>query len=560
MLLGKYFGLVKKSTFFLILLLPIAAFVEISVSYLLQIITDSVSGHNSISYGVLVTIVVAYMIIDALLYFLSSYFEQTILNRIMAKLHMKLLDSLFRQRTGLGKDVQKTATNFYNDFTNTLDILRSDYLQGTINAYKQLCQFIIAMIISLLIQPVFSVIIVLLCLPALLVPFLQRKILKDNKKRVLGAGKQYTNSLQNAINGIRTIQIFSIQHQVRNIFRKDNDRLLTTQNKDQLKRKQVGGVSQLLDNILYLGTWVVGIYFVMKKSVTLGQLVSFSQLMIFIAEPIQSASGLLSDIVGGKEAAIKIQALTLAKHPKSGKKSFGKFRKIAYINTSFTDKAQVVLADINLELDKGKHYLIVGKSGSGKSSLINAPFSNAADQQGQITLNDENISSFRADSIFPEVGLLEQNSFVFNASIRHNLTLFTTEFSDEKLINILKEVGLNDYATPEGLDTVVTDSGTNLSGGEKKRLTLGRLLLRNCTFTFFDEPLSGLDPHTAQDIIKRIMASFKNKGWALVTHQYDERLFSGVDEIIFVSQARIVAKGNINDPKVQRHLALLGFQ
>ncbi|WP_125764857.1 ABC transporter transmembrane domain-containing protein [Companilactobacillus hulinensis] len=437
MLLKKYFRLAGVLTVVLLFLLPIASAIEISVSYLLQVITDTASGHINMAYGVLVAVVVGYIFTDALVFFGSSFLEQVVLNKIVSKIRLNMIQSLLYEKTGLGYNTQNVSTEYYNDFTNTLDVLHSDYLQGSINAYKQLCQFVIAMILSVMIQPVFSLIIVLLCLPALIVPILQRRVLKDNKNQVLQASESYTHGLQNIINGIRTIQIFSIQSLMKMVFQKKNVDLLHSQNKDQLKRKQVGGISQLLDNVLYLGTWVVGIYFVMNKSVTLGQLVAFSQLMIFIAEPIQSASGLLGDIVGGKQAAIKIDRLTTKNGDGKASLKLNRFQDLQYEQVSFSDDGRQVLRDINLNLEADKHYVIVGKSGSGKSSLINVPFSSNTAIDGDVLINRRPFKEYKSMSLNQHIGILEQQSYVFDETIKNNLSLFDENIDDSSLMKIL---------------------------------------------------------------------------------------------------------------------------
>lgn len=558
MLLRKYFKLAGRFSVVLVFLLPIAALIEISVSYLLQIITDSVSGHVNITYSVLVILVISYMFIDAIVFFCSSFLEQVVLNKIDSKIRLQLAQSLLQERTGLGFSTQTISTQYYNDFTNTLDVLHNDYLQGSINAYKQLCQFVIAMILSVMIQPIFSLIIVLLCLPALIVPLLQRRVLKDNKNQVLRASENYTHGLQNIINGIRTIQIFSIQPLMRIIFQNKNIKLLQSQNKDQLKRKQVGGISQLLDNVLYLGTWIVGIYFVMNKSVTLGQLVAFSQLMIFIAEPIQSASGLLGDIVGGKQAAKKIDFVVSKNDDDESALTLNHFEEIRYANMSFKDNNTSVLNNIDLSFQANKRYLVVGKSGSGKSSLINVPFSPNTTLKGNVFVNSKPLQSYESASVFQHVGLLEQRSYVFDETIKNNLSLFNSDVSSTQMINTLRRVGLIKYASDDGLNVRVDDQGNSLSGGERKRLTLGRILLKKYDFVFFDEPLTGLDPKTSQDVID-ILLQINNFGWAIVTHQYNESLFSSVDEIIVVSEGKIEGIGQLNDDHIQECLRQLNL-
>lgn len=552
MLLSKFFRMAKSKSILLLLLIPFASAIEISVSYLLQLITDIATGKGSLSYINLVFLVIFYIVIDALVYFGSSYLEQTTLNDILSAIKNKLLSAMFQQNTGVGHDMKKVTTDYYNDFTSTTDILRSDYLQGSINCYKQICQFLIAIVLSLMIKPALSFAIILLCLPGLFLPFYRQKTLKKNKHQLITISEKYTGRLQDITNGLRTIQLFNLQKTLTDIFSRQNSELLKSQNKDQLTRKQIGGISQLLDNFLYLGTWVIGIYFVLQKSITLGQLVAFSQLMIFISEPIQSASGLIGDVLGGKEAAQKINSKINFTTERINYLSLPKLKSLDYAKVYFKDHQKNILNNISLNFDSTKHYLLVGKSGSGKSTLINLPLGHTT-FEGEIFLNDHSLNHYNLADILNQINLLEQDSYLFNDSLKNNLTLYSKQFSDKELISTLNIVGLEKYASVTGLSS----HNNNFSGGEKRRITLGRLLLRNANFKILDEPLTGLDPKTAHDISK-ILTNL-HSGWITVTHQFDEQLFEQVDEIIILENGEVKVQGRLNDFGVHSWLKKLNL-
>lgn len=551
-MLFHFFKLTKSKSLLLLFLIPVASAVEISVSYLLQLITDTATGKSSLSYLNLVLLVLIYILVDALVYFLSAYLEQTTLNEILSITKNKLLSAMFLQKTGVGHDVKKITTDYYNDFTATTDILKSDYLQGSINCYKQVCQFIIAISLSLMIKPLLSFLIILLCLPGLLLPFYKQKNLKGNKHHLIAVSQKYTNYLQDFTNGLRTIQLFNLQTKLTHIFQQQNQKLLKSQNKDQLTRKQIGGVSQLLDDFLYLGTWVVGIYFVLQKSITLGQLVAFSQLMIFISQPIQSASGLIGDVIGGKEAATKITEQTKASTEKSQSLKLAKLKSLNYENASYAVSQKEILKNIQLNFDSDKHYLLVGKSGSGKSTLINLPVSQTS-FEGEILINNRPLYRYNLSEIVQNLSLLEQDSYLFSNSLKDNLSLYSNKISNQELLNVLKIVGLEKYASVDNL----ISQNNNFSGGEKRRIVLGRVLLRQTMFNIFDEPLTGLDPKTAHDI-SQILINLKS-GWITVTHQFDQRLFQNADQIIVLDNGTVQAQGTLDNSNIKNWLKKLNL-
>lgn len=555
MLLNHFLKLARSKVWALVFLIPLASGVEIAVSYLLQTITDTATGKSSLSYGMLVAIVIVYILLDAAVYFATSFLTQTTLNQIINAVRNKLLNSLFHQQTGVGQNIQAVTNDYYNDMTETVDVLRDDYLQGVLSAYKQLWQFLIALALSIMIKPALSFIIVLLCIPGIFLPFYQQKNLKNNKQQVLKTSKQYTSQLQDATAGLRTIQIFNLQGQLKKIFQRHTQNLLIAQNNDQLTRKKIDGISQFLNDFLYLGTWIIGIYFVLHKEISLGQLVAFSQLMIFISEPIQTASGLFGGILGGREAAKKIDQKFITNTIPSKKSTIDHLEKLSYQNVSFNDNGNKILQKINLKFTPPHHYLLVGKSGSGKSTLINLPLSDAT-ISGQITLNDKSITDFNRSDIFQHLGLLEQHSYIFNDTLQNNLSLYN-DYPVERYYQILNQVGLTKFADHEALNQPIDAHSNLLSGGERRRLALGRLLLRQTDFNFFDEPLTGLDPRTSHDI-SQILSSLPN-GWVVVTHQYDEQLFEKADSIIILDNGLIKAQGKLSDENVQEQLKRLNL-
>lgn len=532
-------------------MIPIASGIEISVSYLLQDITDAATGKGHLSYAALVTIVIIYILADAAIYFISSYLQQTTLNKIISSVRNKLMNSLLGQRTGIGQNVQSITNDYYNDFTETIDVLRDDYLQGSFIAYKQICQLIIALTLSIMIKPALTFIIVLLCIPGIFLPFYQQNNLKKNKQEVLKESKQYTSQLQDATSGLHTIQIFNIQAKLQKLFQGQNQKLLIAQNNDQLTRKKIGGISQFMNDLLYLGTWIIGIYFVMKKEISLGQLVAFSQLMIFISEPIQTASGIFGDIIGGQEAARKISTKIQPNSQADSGKELSNFQSLSYQDLSFSDHQQTILNHLNLDFETPKHYLLVGRSGSGKSTLLNLPFSNVK-TTGQVLINEQPAKDFSVASLYQNLGVLEQQAHIFAASVKDNLTLFNDNYSLQQCLDVMKQVGLNKYANNESLQQPIDSLSKLFSGGEKRRLALGRLLLRHNDFNLFDEPLTGVDPRTSQEI-SQILTNLKS-GWIIVTHQYDEKLFHNADSIIILDNGVIKATGKLNDITVAESL------
>lgn len=553
-MLKKFMSYSKKNTILLLLVVPVASLIEISVAQVLRIITDTATGKIDVPYNILIIGVLGYIVADSITYFISSYIKEKWINEITTKTRSALIhSSLSESSSGTFKETSSS----YNAITNNINVFQDDYLRSISNLYMQGWQFVIAVLMSLMIQPYLCIIVIIMCVPSILTPFINQKLLKRSRKNAIQASEQYTTILKNILDGLSTIHLFNISQIMQNQFDQKNQSWLKKQNIDQWNRKIIGGISQLLDSFLYLGTWVVGIYFVMNHSISLGGLVGFSQLIIFVSEPLQQSTDLFTNYVGGNEVAKGLFKDISAKNSTKHKTSIlSPLTSIKYHSISFARGKNTVLSNINVTFDAKKHYLVVGKTGSGKSTLLKLPLLNMGRYNGELVIN-QTITNYAIPELRKHVGVAEQGGYIFTDTLRNNLTFKKTSYSNQQLIALLKQVQLTKFASKQGLDLQLSNNGQQLSGGERKRLLIARALLQPSEYLFFDEPTTGLDPKTGEKIEEMLMKL--NKGWVTITHRYNKELFNFVDEIIVIDKGKLIGKGSAKDPHIITQLEQLNL-
>lgn len=203
---------------------------------------------------------------------------------------------------------------------------------------------------------------------------------------------------------------------------------------------------------------------------------------------------------------------------------------IAYhaVTFCYPDSARPVLQNRSFTLQKGKRYLLKGPSGCGKTTAVNLLLRYYDPTSGKITVDGRPLSAF--DSTYACVTVVRQEAVLFHDSLRNNLTL-CQKHPDEALFRVLRSVGLDRFAIPAALDATVSENGTNLSSGEKKRLCLVRALLRDTDVLILDEPLANLDDETASKI-EDLLLSIQGKILLIVSHQFDAEKVKRFDGII----------------------------
>ena len=226
-----------------------------------------------------------------------------------------------------------------------------------------------------------------------------------------------------------------------------------------------------------------------------------------------------------------------------------KVRFISAKNLSFSYPGQetLVLKNLTLDLEQGQKIAILGKTGSGKSSLLQLLVRNYDANQGQLLLAEKPISAYSENTLRNQICFLTQRVHVFSDTLRQNLQFASVdEISDEKMIEVLHQVGLSKLLEQEGkgLNLWLGDGGRPLSGGEQRRLGLARILLNNAPILLLDEPTEGLDRETERQILRLILQHAENKTLIMVTHRLSS--IEQFDKICVIDNGRLIEEGDYN--------------
>jgi len=226
-----------------------------------------------------------------------------------------------------------------------------------------------------------------------------------------------------------------------------------------------------------------------------------------------------------------------------------KVQLISAKNLSFSYPGQetLVLKNLTLDLEQGQKIAILGKTGSGKSSLLQLLVRNYDANQGQLLLAEKPISAYSENTLRNQICFLTQRVHVFSDTLRQNLQFASAdEISDEKMIEVLHQVGLSKLLEQEekGLNLWLGDGGRPLSGGEQRRLGLARILLNNAPILLLDEPTEGLDRETERHILRLILQHAENKTLIMVTHRLSS--IEQFDKICVIDNGRLIEEGDYN--------------
>ncbi|MBD3633584.1 MAG: ABC transporter ATP-binding protein/permease [Methylophaga sp.] len=219
--------------------------------------------------------------------------------------------------------------------------------------------------------------------------------------------------------------------------------------------------------------------------------------------------------------------------------------RIAFEHVNFAyDPARPILHDISFEIDSGRKLAIVGASGSGKSTIVRLLYRFYDPQQGRILIDGQDIRTVTQDSLRKAIGIVPQDTVLFNDTIYHNIAYGNPEASEDAVISAAQQAHIHRFISllPDGYQTLVGERGLKLSGGEKQRIAIARTLLKNPAIVVFDEATSALDSHSEQAIVQEMQAISRDKTTLVIAHRLST--ITDADTILVMDEGRICEHGS----------------
>ena len=274
--------------------------------------------------------------------------------------------------------------------------------------------------------------------------------------------------------------------------------------------------------ILKVLIYFVGGLFVISKDISIGELLMFISFMASMESALDSIMKSKTDFLGQKAVFDRLFKILDEPEPKKGA-DYPENATIYLKNVdfSYSEGGSKVFEQVSCELVNGKKYLLVGKSGEGKSTLIKLLLGLNKPQKGQLFFENTEISEIDSHSLLKNVGTVMQENIFFNLSISENLQLIAPEASEENLISALKAACLYDFvdSSPQKIDTVIGERGVKLSGGQKQRLAIARLILHNPQIIILDEATSALDSIVESKILDNLSDIFSGRTMIVISHK-----------------------------------------
>lgn len=523
----------------------VMSFLNLMISWLIQQIMDSMANQNMQSAvrcaWIAASVVIAYTVANAVYRAVYPRFLQRAMQQYrdyaFSRLTQKSLRSFSKEGTAL----------YVSALTNDCTSIENNYLAATFTLIELLFCFLGALIMMLYYSPVMLVLAVALSFLPVAVSMKAGNRLTEQEKEISKKNERFVSIVNELLSGFPVIKSFRAEAQASRLFSQRNEQAEEAKKNKRRTEQLISLLANDAGIIAQMGIFLAGAWLaISNKGVTAGVVIVFVQLMNYILNPISQVPLLWSNRKAAIALMEKLSDALSENVREEGREKLNVFsEKIEVKDLTYGyEPESPVLKDLDVQFDAGKSYAIVGGSGSGKSTLLNLLMGSSSNYQGEICIDSVSIKNIESESLYQLMTSVQQNVFVFNDTIRNNVTMFH-EFSDKEVTLALERSGLSEFIEKRGEDFVCGENGANLSGGERQRISIARALLRKSPIILVDEATAALDAATARAVSFSIL-NLVGMTRIVVTHRLEEAILRRYDKILVMKNGTICEQGNFD--------------
>jgi subfamily B ATP-binding cassette protein MsbA len=378
---------------------------------------------------------------------------------------------------------------------------------------------------------------------------------------------EVTGRLTETLSGVRVIKGFNAEAQEIKTFESGVEKLFLNIKKSLTSTSLVTSSASLLLGLASTGIMGIGGYLIMQHQLTVGEFLSFTLYLGFMIAPIVQMSNIgsqLTEAFAGLDRTEEIMNMTPEDDGTIRKIRIGPIRgDIVFKNVSFAyEEGKEVVKSIGFSAPAGSVTALVGTSGSGKSTIAGLASSFLSPDSGTITVDDVDLSKVSLDSYRSQLGVVLQDDFLFEGTIRENILFPRPNATQEQVLEAVKAAHVQEFTDrfEKGLDTLIGERGVKLSGGQRQRIAIARAILANPRILILDEATSNLDTESEAFIQESLRSLLRGRTTFVIAHRLST--IRQADQILVVENGTIVEQGKHQDliDKKGRYFELYTYQ
>ena len=387
--------------------------------------------------------------------------------------------------------------------------------------------------------------------PFLILNFASTPFLQKMSREIFNTSNAENSYLIEALNGVRTVKSMSVEKSVRWNWEELLNKEIKQSYRGQILGIKLQVISSTIDTISSTGLLWLGASLVISGEFTIGQLFAFNMLSGNVISPFQRLAGLWNQM---QEIAIALERLCDVieakpeEDPDSNRQSIGKLKGyVKFENVTFRYNQNIetnILENISFEIKPGQTIALVGRSGSGKTTLSKLLLGLYTPTSGRISIDDRDLSTISLHSLRSQVGIVDQDTFLFSGTVKYNILLARPGSSQAALERAAQMAGAHEFISkmPMGYETEIGEGGGMLSGGQRQRIAIARALLSNPRLLVFDEATSSLDTESERIIQTNLEQIRRDRSTIIIAHRLST--VQNADLILVLDKGILIESGN----------------
>ncbi len=520
--------------------------IGLMASWVLKTLTDTISGaEGALSLVQNLQVVGVFFVMAIVTFVMELHSQPAFIRKGMSQYKNFAFQKLTEKHITSFRDESTAA--YLSALTNDAGSIEANYLSQLTKIFNLTVMFFGSIGMMVWYSPILTAVAVGVTILPLMASILTGSRLSAAEKRVSDRNKTFTATLADCLGGFAVVKSFKAEREMLRLFAEKNRELEGEKYKRRKIQTVVGMIGTLTGMLAQFGVFIAGAYLAIKgRSITAGTVVMFVNLMNFMIQPVSELPGLLA----GRKAALGLvkklaEDLTDNTEAEGTETVTGLKQGIELSGVSFSYDEKEILHNVSLSLEAGRAYAIVGASGSGKSTLLNLLMAPGLAYNGKVLYDGVDIRDIRSESLYELISVIQQNVFVFSASIRDNVTMFR-DFPKEEMDEAIRLAHLDTLLSERGEGYLCGENGCNLSGGEKQRISIARSLLKKSSVLLADEATAALDRETAWQVSSDIL-DLEGITRVVVTHSLEESLLKRYDGILVLRDGRIAETGTFDE-------------
>ncbi len=525
-------------------LADIKTYLEQSLGYFITTTTDTYGAGTTLAYMVagIITIFLLKNLCDYMAMFFITFMRNGMLRDIRTAMYKKIIELpiAFFSEKRKGDTMARISSDVSEVQNSFLAILELAVKEPMTILFTIIAMFMISVKLTLFVFifiPISGYVISMI-----------GKQLKRRSKRAQQEQGAFLSIIEETLGGLKVVKSYNAEPYFQGTFKKSIERFFTLSNSIGNRQNLASPVSEFMGiTIIAVLLWYGGNMVLVERSLDGSTFIGYMTLAYNILTPAKAISKASYAVKRGEAAADRILEILAQENPIVSKPaaifkdSFE--RGIVIRDMNFKYEKDYVLKDFSLEIPKGKTVALVGQSGSGKSTIANLLTRFYDVSTGSVEIDGVDIRDLDIHSLRGMMGLVTQDSILFNDTIRNNVALGKPDATDEQIMEALKIANAFEFVKdlPQGIHTNIGDSGNKLSGGQKQRLSIARAVLKNPPIMILDEATSALDTESERLVQQALENMMQNRTSIVIAHRLST--IQRADSIVVMHKGRIVEQG-----------------